>query len=245
MTIIKNSIAGVIIFTASVYAQNAANILQKVDSVLSAPSTMQYKLSVLLKTSDNKTETREMIIYQKGSEYRLVRFTAPPSKRGISFLSLPGDIMYLYLPAFRKTRRIAGYVKHQNFAGTDFSYEDLEAKAYEKDWIPMLVSQDSASFVLALTPKKGVKKSYTKLILYIDKVTYYPFKAALYTKGNRPEKVLINREIKRHGKYIVASDMIMKNLKNGHSTEIKIHDIEFDKSFPKGLFTKRYLSRLQ
>jgi hypothetical protein len=55
---------------------------------------------------------------------------SPASEAGIAFLSLPDDLMYLYMPAFGRERRIASHVKNQSFAGTDFSYEDMEAREY-------------------------------------------------------------------------------------------------------------------
>ncbi|NIR52116.1 outer membrane lipoprotein-sorting protein, partial [candidate division KSB1 bacterium] len=75
-----------------------------------------------LTEADGDQAVRRMEIYQKESEKRLVRFLAPADQRGISFLSLPDEIKYLYLPAFRRVRRIASHMENQKFAGTDFSY---------------------------------------------------------------------------------------------------------------------------
>jgi len=63
----------------------------------------------------------------------MFRFTAPASQAGIAFLSLPNDVMYMYLPAFGKERRIASSAKNQNFAGTDFSYDDMESVPFSKN----------------------------------------------------------------------------------------------------------------
>lgn len=55
-----------------------------------------------------------------------VRFLSPADK-GIAFSSHHIRFFYLSLVS-RKTRRIASHVKNTRFAGTDYTYEDLEAK---------------------------------------------------------------------------------------------------------------------
>ena len=114
------------VFSAS--AQDANTILKKMDEVMYSPKDMTGKNKIVLIDKNGKQETREASILQKGNDKRIFRFTAPASQAGIAVLSLPNDVMYLYLPAFGKERRISTSVKSQNFAGTDFSYDDMEAK---------------------------------------------------------------------------------------------------------------------
>jgi len=106
------------IFSAN--AQDASAILKKMDDVMYSPKDMTGKNKIILIDKANKQEIREATIQQKGNDKRIFRFTAPASQSGIAVLSLPDDIMYLYLPAFGKERRIATSAKNQNFAGTDF-----------------------------------------------------------------------------------------------------------------------------
>ncbi len=116
------------IFSAN--AQDAITILKKMDNVLYAPKDLTGTHKIILIDKNGKQETREAYIKQKGNDKRIMRFTSPASQAGIAVLSLPNDIMYLYLPAFGKERRISSSVKNQNFAGTDFSYDDMESKPY-------------------------------------------------------------------------------------------------------------------
>ena len=110
-----------------------------------------------------------MQVFQKGTDKRLVRFLSPADQKGIAFLSLPNDNQILYLPAFGKTRRIASHVKNTRFAGTDYTYEDLEAKRYADKWDAELKSRSAGEYTLSLTPKKGVKTDYAKMDIRIFK----------------------------------------------------------------------------
>ena len=87
---------------------------------------------------------------QKGPDMRIFKFTSPSSQAGLAFLSLPGNIMYLYLPAFGKERRIASHVKNQGFAGTDFSYGDMESKTYSESYNASLVENRSGEYLIDL-----------------------------------------------------------------------------------------------
>jgi outer membrane lipoprotein-sorting protein len=103
----------------SVDAQDAKTILDKMDNVLYAPEDLTGTHTIVLIDKNGKQETREATIMQKGNDKRIMRFTAPASQAGIAVLALPNDVMYLYLPAFGRERRISASVKNQQFAGTN------------------------------------------------------------------------------------------------------------------------------
>ncbi len=147
-------------FSAS--AQDAGTILKKMDDVMYSPKDMTGKNKIVLIDKNGKEETREATIQQKGTDKRMFRFTSPASQAGIAVLSLPNDVMYLYLPAFGKERRIATSAKNQNFAGTDFSYDDMESVLFSIKYTPVLKRTDASVFVLELTPKG--KSDYSKVI---------------------------------------------------------------------------------
>jgi hypothetical protein len=122
--VFRISILGLILLLVgdiSLSAQSAADIVKKMDQVVYSPKNMKGKNKIILIDKNGKEEVREAIVNQLGNNKRLMRFTAPASQAGISVLSLPNDVMYLYLPAYGKERRIASSAKNQNFAGTDFN----------------------------------------------------------------------------------------------------------------------------
>ncbi len=141
-TIIHSVVISVTVLLAGIYpanAQDASTILKRMDDVMYSPKDMTGKNKIVLIDKAGKEEVREATIQQKGNDKRMFRFTAPASQAGISVLSLPNDVMYLYLPAFGKERRIATSAKNQNFAGTDFSYDDMESKPFSAKYTPKLI----------------------------------------------------------------------------------------------------------
>ena len=226
-----------------VKSQDAVQILKQMDDVMYAPKDQDSKIKLVLIDKNDKEKTREATVLQKGTDKRLFKFTSPSSQAGISFLSLPDDIMYLYLPAFGKERRIATHIKNQKFAGTDFSYDDMEAKPYSDKYTPKLLNTEEDIYLLELTPKANIKTDYSKLIVTINKSNYYPTKIEYYDKTGRKIKELNNKEIEKIDGYWVSKEMTMTDLKKNHKTKMIITTVSYDNNLSDDEFTVRKLKQ--
>ena len=221
-------------------AQDAASILKKMDDVMYSPKDMSGRNRIVLIDKSGKQEIREATIIQKGNDKRLFRFTSPSSQAGIAVLSLPDDVMYLYLPAFGKERRIATSAKNQNFAGTDFSYSDMESVPFSQKYTPKLLNSNGELYTLELTPTD--RSEYSKVIVTIDRSHYFPHTAEYFDKGNN--KIKEGRyTFKKIGNYWNASEIEMTDLKKGHKTKFQMSDVVFDGGLSDDEFTVRKLIR--
>ena len=226
----------------NVSAQDANEILQKLDKVLYSAIDQQNKVTIILIDKDGDESKREADVIQKGNDMRLVRFTSPASQAGIAFLSLPKDVMYIYMPAFGKERRIASHVKNQKFAGTDFSYDDMEAKLLSSKYDPELIDQDSETYTLQLIPKPGLKTDYSKQVMKINNQDFYPLTAEYYDKGGKKVKEAIY-QYEKIGNYWSSKEILMKDLKRNHSTKMIVSDVIFDQGLSDDEFTVRMLKQ--
>jgi len=237
----------VMIFASQNWAQEKSltggQILEKVDDVINAPKDQDLRIKLILIDKKGKEKIREMSMLQKGSDKRMVKFLSPADQRGIAFLSLPGDIMYLYLPAFKKVRRIASHVKNTKFAGTDFTYEDMEAKRYSEKYVPELLKKEEDHYILQLKPREGVKTDYSKLIMWVRTDNFYPTKIEHYDKGDKLYKIMIREKIEMVNGYWVSRESEMEDLKAEHKTKMIIADIKYDSGLSDNRFTTRYLKR--
>ncbi len=247
MKLLKFVLAFLLLFNYYIFPQesslNAVQILEKVDEVLNAPKDRESKIKLTMIDSKGRIEEREMSMHQKGSNKRLVKFLAPAEYKGIGFLSLPNEIMYLYLPAFGKTRRIASHVKNTKFAGTDFTYEDMEAKRYSDGWSPEFLKKEDGQFVLLLTPKPQTKTDYSKTIMWVRSENFYPSKVELYDKRGKLYKVITMEKLEKIGNYWISKELKMEDLKTGRKTTMSTLEIKLDSGLSNELFTERYLMR--
>ncbi len=233
----------VVSLTGGLHAASAVEILSRVDQVMNAPKDRKVTMKMVLVDKNGNEKVRIAESYQKGDDHRLIKFLEPADQKGVGFLSLPNDVMYVYFPAFKKVRRIASHVKNSNFAGTDFTYDDLSTFKYSEDYNPELLEETDSFYVLKLVPKPGVKKDYSFLKMWVDKGSFHPTKVEFYDKSGNLWKVLEMRKIEKIKDYFVAREMEMKDLKKQHSTKMIIEEIELDTGIPDKIFTKRYLRR--
>ena len=234
----------IVLFTGLINAsaQNANEILQKVDKVLYSAKDQQNKITIILIDKNGKESKREADVVQKGNDMRLFRFTSPASQAGIAFLSLPKDVMYIYMPAFGKERRIASHVKNQKFAGTDFSYDDMEAKLLISKFVPEIIDQDNETYTLKLVPKPGLKTDYSKQLMKINKQNFYPVTNEYYDKGGKKVKEA-TYTFEKVGNYWSSKEIWMKDLKRNHSTKMIVSDVVYDQGLTDDEFTVRKLKQ--
>lgn len=221
--------------------QTATEVLKKMDDVIYAPKDQTVSIKITIFDKSGKSSVREAHTIQKGNDKRLFRFVSPASQAGIGILSLPNDVMYLYMPAYEKERRIASSAKNQGFAGTDFSYDDMESKSYALKYDAISVKSDGNDFILELKPKPENKIEYSKLIITLGKENYYPKKVQYFDKANNQIKELNNQRIEKKGNYWVATLFEMKDLRKGTKTQMEFTSVKYDSGLSDDEFTVRKL----
>ncbi len=227
---------------ANSMAQSADVLLQKMDDLMSAPKDKQGIIEITVTNKSDKEKVREAIMMQKGKDKKLYRYTKPENQAGIATLSLPDDVMWLYMPAFGKPKKISLLAKSQSFTGTDFSYEDMDSKTYSERYTPTLLSTASDTVnILELKPKSD-KSKYTKIILYQNKKYFYPEKMDYYDKHDDLFKTAIYK-YKKSGPYWYAENVLMTDIKKDHSTQITMKDMKFDQGLKDDDFTVEKLEQ--
>lgn len=223
-------------------AQDANTLLTNMDKVIFGPSDKQGNVKIIL--SDDQSGSgriREAIMMQKGTDKKLYRYTKPENQAGIATLSLPGDIMWLYMPAFGKPKKISFLAKSGAFNGTDFSYEDMATTPYADRFDPELLETNDQAYVLQLIPKTE-KSQYSKILVSIDKAHYYPIFMQFFNQGGQKFKEA-TYTYQKTGKYWNASEVLMVDLRKEHSTRIQLSDIKFDQGLDDELFTVENLEQ--
>jgi len=229
-----------LIASAKINAQDAVEILKKIDDVLYSPKDQKNIVKIVNVDKNGQEKIQKAFVLQKGSNKRLFRFTEPASQKGIAFLSLPSDVMYIYMPAFGKERRIASHVKNQNFAGMVFTYEDLESKLLTEKYIPKLLNSDNEFYTLELVPKPDQNSEYSKLIMKVNKKEYYPINVEYYDKTGKKIK-FSEYTFEKKGKYWSPIILKMTDLRKNQSTSMILEKVEYDTGLSDEEFSVRKL----
>jgi outer membrane lipoprotein-sorting protein len=230
-------------FSLAVSGQDGNAILRKTDEVIYAPKDQTADLRLVMIDSRGNEQVREAHYTQKGNNMRLFRFTSPASQDGIAFLSLPDDVMYLYLPAYQKERRIATHIKNQSFAGTDFSYDDMESRPLADEYDATLKDQDSESWILELIPKDQEGSDYARLVVTVSKSNYYFRQVDYYNASGIRVKTLVNTKVMQINGYWTATEIQMTDHSRQHSTKMISSGTKFDSGLTDEDFTVRKMKQ--
>ena len=220
------------------------DILEEADGIMNAFKDMSFCMEIAIISAAGDEKRREMQIWQKGQK-RLIKFTKPASERGLSFLASDYINSYVYLPAYKKIRRIAAHVRNQTFMGSDFSYEDMSTTHYSAEYDSIITAQNPSHWILELTPKADSKSSYGMLHLTINKNSLV-VEQIKYFDGNRELLKVENRSnIKsfNNNKYLTPTDVTLTNIKDNNKTTTHMFDIKYDQNISDELFHQRNLKR--
>ena len=228
----------------SIQAQSAEALLQNMDFLIAAPKDKEANVLMIIKDKNGIVKEREAVLKQKGKYKKLYRYTKPEKQAGIATLSLPDNVIWLYMPAFGKAIRISLLSKSQAFNGTDFSQEDMSGIPYSDRYEPSLMSDpNDENYQLELRPKSK-KSKYAKIILTMDKNHYYPVKMEYYNKADKLIKIA-NFKYQKQGAYWFAKEVMMTTVLKEHSTTIVLSDVKFDQGLSDALFTIENLKQEQ
>jgi outer membrane lipoprotein-sorting protein len=221
-------------------AQDALTLLDKMDNIMFSPKDKQADVRMTLINKSDKEKVREALMLQKGTDKKLFKYTAPENQAGIGTLSLPDGVMWLYLPAFGKPKKISLLAKSQAFSGSDFSYEDMATTPYAERFEPSLIETTKDAYVLELSPI-GDQSNYSKIVVSIDKNHYFPKQMSYYdAMDNKIKEAVYTYE--QIGKYWNAKKVVMNNLKKNHQTIIELSNVKFDQGLTDDMFTVEFLA---
>ena len=223
----------IFLFT-NAFTQDAKTVLANMDKIMFSPKDKTGTIQIILIEKDGSEKVREAAMFQKGPDKKLYRYTKPESQAGIATLSLPGDVMWLYMPAFQNPKKISLLSRSQAFTGTDFSYEDMATTPYSDRFTPTIQSTGANDYVLELIPKSD-KSIYSKILARVDKKEGYPIWLKYYNVQGRMFKEA-TYSYEKIGKYWNAAEVVMKDLEKNHSTKIKLTNVKFDTGLSDDIF---------
>jgi outer membrane lipoprotein-sorting protein len=246
-TVLAIVLAGAFVLTLStaqgLFAAGGQEVLDKVEDTLTAPKDMEALFEMTLGNVPDQggQEKRTLKIWTMGKNKRVVKFITPSSINNVGVLALNDEEMYVYLPAYQKSRRIQGDMRDSDFQGTDFSYREMGSYNYSKDYEPSIVSEDKDSIVLNLAKKASSDVPYDKLVMTVDKSNYLPKTVDMYAGGVKKKELTV-LESEKKGDYWTFKKIRMENFIIKHYTEIAMKETAFDQDLDgKGVFTQRFL----
>ena len=236
----------VIVGISIVFGQSGYEITKTLDEKFK-PKNMISKTTMVLTNSKGKTRNNVMISKtMDNSRRQLIWFLEPKDDKGVSFLKIEhddrDDEMRIWLPAFKRVRRISASKKGDSFMGSDLSYEDMTSRSldeYEYNRLDDETVNERECFVIEVTPNS----SYSKHKIWIVKDDLYIIKEESYDKRENLKKEKLFSYIKIDN-YDIISKISVKDVQKDHKTDISFEQVQVDTDMSEKIFQEKSLKRL-
>ncbi|MBO7583971.1 MAG: outer membrane lipoprotein-sorting protein [Treponema sp.] len=246
----------VLMLANALFSQTGYDIMKKADEV-AEPKTSSSTATLTIHSKKGSDRIREVIM--KSKDYGDVKksvivFTTPKDVAGTGYLMFDYDDddkdsdNWLYLPAMKKTRRIAssGSESEGSFMGTDFTYQDMGDRSLNKYDYNLLGEETVdgvACYKVECISKAGTEKD-PRFISYIGKTDYILRKCEFYDRQNQLHRVLTCTNFTTIKGFTTAQVMKMENVQTGTWSLIESKNIVYDdEDLDDSLFTVAALEK--
>ena len=236
-------------FSVQSFALTPEEIIDKAGDVQRVDNGIQQMHMVLVSKNGSKRERQFGMRVRKDGDVvrRYIRFSYPSDVAGTQLVVVDNpdrvDEQLLYLPALKKTNRIAGKARSGSFMGSDFSFEDLEISSSNASE-HTLISEDENTWVVDSIP--AGTSSYSRIRAHVTKTDYLPRMVEFFDKSGKPKKTLTITKTANDGGTVFPTHSIMKNLSRGTQTELIVKEWKLNvpaEEIPEETFTIGYLER--
>jgi outer membrane lipoprotein-sorting protein len=226
-------------------------VIRKMDEAMTQAEDQRFLYDVKTQEPGKKARMLEMDIrikQYKGKNWRRVDFLGPGDVKGMKVLSLSLGQMYVYLPAYRKVRRVAGHVRDQGFMGTTYSHDEISIVEYGPEFTGKLLSETKNEWKVEGRRRPKSTFRYPKVVFAIRKDVLQATEIRYYgDKGN-----LIKSEVREDytcktvGGKKICQPRKMKltdHTRNGAWTSFTCKSWEINTGINDRFFTVRALQR--
>jgi hypothetical protein len=112
----------------------AADVYILYDMIVNEPNGTARKMQFSASTKDNTVRRLDML--------------GPGEIRGTKILIYSASKMYIYLPAYKRVRRVAGHLSKQKLFGSSIGYEDMSITEYSKHLTVTLTDESTSHWTI-------------------------------------------------------------------------------------------------
>ena len=232
---------------------DARKILESVyEQDTSQDTTMRAVFEIF--DGDGHKTTKKFLLFRLGSpgdRKTLVRFTDPAEIRGVTLLSYnhkgDTDRQWLYIPATQRTRSVTPRERSEKFAGTDFTYEDVEERVLG-DFNYRLLSENETieghkTYKVEAKPVDAGRSQYKYIYYWVGQNIPVVLHAEMYDRDGRLVRELHASAIKKVSGMWGTRHVEMRSVEGRTRTMLTIDEAKFNQHLDEKLFTPEHLDK--
>jgi len=245
-------------------APDPRKIMDKADAIHRIPIAEIYNVKMVLQKSGASAREREYSSVRlqddKNGDKVRVNFSSPPNIRGTALLTLENrsdgkrageDDQWLYLSAFKRTRRVGAAELGDRFMASDIFYEDLKRRHvedYEYEYLRAEKLDGKDCYVIEAkpgTPRVKKQSPYGKTLIWVRKDIGFIVKMRHFDKrGDALKEIVWENPTKFHEKAYRASKIVLTDVQRKHRTTLVIQGRKLVKNLDRETFAQKTLGRL-
>ena len=239
---------------------SARDIMQAVDDRDDGDDGISDLEMILIDKRGNE-RIREIRSFTKDfgeDDYQLMFFQSPADVKDTGFLTYDyddeekDDDQWLYLPALKKTKRIAAGDKSGSFMGSDFSYADMTQRPlayYDYEILEESEVRGVPVWIIEAIPRTEDEideTGYTKTVSFVRKDNYVVIRSKSWVKKGNRHKYFDVKRLEQIDGIWVPTEMHMTTKKGKqtlHKTVLKSSNVKFDQDLDETMFSTRRLEK--
>ena len=244
-----------------VFALSGREIMEKVNA-RDEGDRSTGEMEMILIDKKGKKRVRKLKTFGRKKEkdtQSLMFFLSPADVKNTGFLTYDynesgkDDDQWLYLPALRKTKRIAAGDKSGSFMGSDLNYSDMttpDLDLYDYTLMKETEVRGNKVWQIKAVPKskdEAKKSGYSKSVIFIRQDNYVMIRAVRWVYKKRRNKYLDVKKLEKIDGIWVSTEMHVTTKtgkKTLHKTILKQKNIRFNQDEVNAdLFTVRRLEK--
>ena len=244
-----------------VFAQSGREIKEKVNARDEGDrSTGEMEMILIDKKGKKRVRKLKTFGRKKDKDTQsLMFFLSPADVKNTGFLTYDynesgkDDDQWLYLPALRKTKRIAAGDKSGSFMGSDLNYSDMttpDLDLYDYTLMKETEVRGNKVWQIKAVPKskdEAKKSGYSKSVIFIRQDNYVMIRAVRWVYKKRRNKYLDVKKLEKIDGIWVSTEMHVTTKtgkKTLHKTILKQKNIRFNQDeVNANFFTVRRLEK--
>lgn len=209
-------------------------------------------LSMTLKTKAGQQAVRELRVkvleVQGDGDKSLTIFDQPRDVEGTALLTFAhkvgDDDIWLFLPALKRVKRIAGSNKSGPFMGSEFAFEDISSQEVEKytyEYLREDTHEGQVCHVINAVPVDR-NSGYSRQEVWLDQDELRAVKVDYFNRRGDHLKTMVSSGFRKYlERYWYPERQLMTNHQSGRSTLLEYKNYRFGNGFTEREFDQASL----
>lgn len=227
-------------------------IMQTVDDQ-SAGRTISLKATFDVYQANGPKQQKRIQVLELntgGTRRTLLRFLSPSELKGVALLSVDADRLpkqqWFYTPALQRVRPVGEREQSESFAGTDFTYEDLQPAPVTSFTYKLLSSSEKMdghnAYKLEKRRKNPAASQYAYSYVWVAQDIPCVLFEAMYGDSGQPVRTRKASQFKRVSGLWGARRVEMRTVATNSRTVLTIEEADARRELTPQMFTPEALS---